>query len=254
MYSQLILSNFFSVIHPSFAYTRAHVFRPTTDVLIYIYRERELGTLSGIVTRWKHPDLAHPRFHDRLKIFWKNSTTYLLSPRFNTRQKCASKKDGRHLGSHSFTIRFERKISMLHVSRENILDSNRVVKGLTNYTIYKKKRKGMEWNFGKGEALCPERLGGWSLGSRNLGLDPGEFRGILESRGSYLEGIPVLGNRWPPRNFLLTAFLPQPPLSALARGVTRFTQRYANRSWWCGMLFSQISNFSNSSWSSTTNH
>lgn len=138
--------------------------------------------------------------------------------------------------------RFQRKYTRLESCRERV------------NKLYDIQEKGMEWNFGKGEALCPERLGGWSLGSRNLGLDPGEFRGILESRGSYLEGIPVLGNRWPPRNFLLAAFLPQPPLSALARGVTRFTQRYANRSWWCGMLFSQISNFSNSSWSSTTNH
>lgn len=47
-------------------------------------------------------------------------------------------------------------------------------------------------------------------------MDPGEFR-ILESRGSYLHGIPCSGIGGRPETFC-SAFLAQPPLFALAQG------------------------------------
>lgn len=63
---------------------------------------------------------------------------------------------------------------------------------------------------------------------RNLGGM--ENSGILESRGSYLEGIPCsgIGGRPPPRNFLPGIPGATAAIRSRLKGPTRFTQGYAN--------------------------
>lgn len=104
--------------------TRAHVFRPTTDVLIYIYIARD-------TFRHRNSNLIETSLISTtldFKIVWKSfgkipQLIYLI-PRFNTRffsasKMCADEKDRFTFVRHE-SSRFGRKISMLYDFPEKI--------------------------------------------------------------------------------------------------------------------------------------
>lgn len=104
--------------------TRAHVFRPTTDVLIYIYIARD-------TFRHRNSNLIETSLISTtldFTIVWKSfgkipQLIYLI-PRFNTRffsasKMCADEKDRFTFVRHE-SSRFGRKISMLYDFPEKI--------------------------------------------------------------------------------------------------------------------------------------